>query len=76
MITAENISNKDIDGMAIKLNDKGVNVEVQSISKKEKEIVIVLKLSDFDLEKLSIVEEYLSANKITQKEIQFFSSTE
>lgn len=76
VITAENISNKDIDGMAIKLNDKGVNVEVQSISKKEKEIVIVLKLSDFDLEKLSIVEEYLSANKITQKEIQFFSSTE
>ena len=76
VITSENISNKDIDGMALKLNDKGVNVEVQSITKKEKEIVIVLKLSDFDLEKLSIVEEYLSANKITRKEIQFFSSTE
>lgn len=76
VITVEYISNKDIDGMAIKLNDKGVNVEVQSIIKKEKEIVIVLKLSDFDLKKLSIVEEYLSTNKITQKEIQFFSSTE
>tara|TARA_S200000501_G_scaffold357076_1_gene380393 strand:+ start:472 stop:1146 length:675 start_codon:yes stop_codon:yes gene_type:complete len=76
VITAVKISNKVIDGVAIKLSESGVNVEVQSIVKKENETVVVLKLSDFDLEKLSVVEDYLKLNKITQKEIQFFSSTE
>ena len=76
VIITNNISNKEIDAMAHKLNDNGVNVEVQSISKKEEEVVIVLKLSDFDLEKLTLVEKYLKTNNIKQKEIQFFSSTE
>ena len=76
VIITNNISNKEIDAMAHKLNDNGVNVEVQSISKKEEEVVIVLKLSDFDLEKLTLVEKYLKPNNIKQKEIQFFSSTE
>ncbi len=76
VITAVKISNKVIDGVAVKLSESGVNVEVQSIVKKENETVVVLKLSDFDLEKLSVVEDYLKLNKITQKEIQFFSSTE
>ena len=76
VITVEKISNKDIHGLANNLNVNGVSVEIQSINKQDKNIVIVLKLSDFDLEKLSIVENFLDSKKITKREIQFFSSTE
>ena len=76
IITVDKISNKDINNLANSLTKKGVNVEVQSINKQEKNIVIVLKLSDFDLEKLNIVEEFLDSKKINKREIQFFSSSE
>jgi len=76
VVTVEKISNKDIHGLANNLNINGVSVEIQSINKQDKKIVIVLKLSDFDLEKLSIVENFLDSKKITKREIQFFSSTE
>ncbi len=76
IITVDKISNKDINNLANTLTKKGVNVEVQSINKQEKNIVIVLKLSEFDLEKLNIVEEFLDSKKINKREIQFFSSSE
>ena len=59
-----------------KLYKNNVNVNVQSIIKKDNQTVVVLKLSDFDLTKLSLVEEFLKSKKIKNKEIQFFSSSE
>ena len=76
VITAEEISNKNIDSLIDALNKNGVNVEVQSLNKTDNKTIIVLKLSDFDLDKLSLVEEYFKLNKISTKEIQFYSSTE
>ena len=76
VITVEKISNNDINSLAKTLTSKGVNVEVQSITKQEKNIVIVFKLSDFNLGKLNLVEDFLDSKKINKREIQFFSSTE
>ncbi len=76
VITAEEISNKNIDSLIDALNKNGVNVEVQSLNKTDNKTIIVLKLSDFDLDKLSLVEEYFKSNKISTTEIQFYSSTE
>tara|TARA_B110000003_G_scaffold276366_1_gene322441 strand:+ start:1948 stop:2622 length:675 start_codon:yes stop_codon:yes gene_type:complete len=76
VITVEKISNKNIEELAKKLNEVGVNVEIQSINKKDNIIVIVLKLSDFNLDNLTTVEDYLKKNNIVKKEMQFFSSTE
>ena len=76
VITSEEISNKNIDSLIDALNKNGVNVEVQSLNKTDNKTIIVLKLSDFDLDKLSLVEEYFKSNKISTKEIQFYSSTE
>lgn len=76
VISLEKVSNSHIDGILKCLIDNGVNTEVQSINKQEDTVIIVLKLSDFDLDKLTIVEDFLSAKKIKKKEIQFFSSTE
>ena len=76
VITTKEISNKNIDSLIGALNKNGVNVEVQSLNKTDNNTIIVLKLSDFDLDKLSLVEEYFKSNKISTKEIQFYSSTE
>tara|TARA_Y100000996_G_C22495273_1_gene632028 strand:+ start:619 stop:1293 length:675 start_codon:yes stop_codon:yes gene_type:complete len=76
VISVEKLSNSHIDGILKCLIDNGVNAEVQSINKQEDTVIIVLKLSDFDLDKLTIVEDFLAAKKIKKKEIQFFSSTE
>tara|TARA_B100001093_G_C26852881_1_gene1025931 strand:+ start:76 stop:600 length:525 start_codon:yes stop_codon:yes gene_type:complete len=76
VITVEKISNKNIEELAKKLNEVGVNVEIQSINKKDNIIVIVLKLSDFNIDNLTTVEDYLQQNNIVKKEMQFFSSTE
>ena len=76
VISLEKVSNSHIDGILKCLIDNGVNAEVQSINKQEDTVIIVLKLSDFDLDKLTIVEDFLVAQKIKKKEIQFFSSTE
>tara|TARA_Y100000385_G_scaffold206628_1_gene214184 strand:- start:3368 stop:4042 length:675 start_codon:yes stop_codon:yes gene_type:complete len=76
VLTLDKIDNKSIEELIVTLNERNVNVEVQSIIKKDDQTVIVLKLSDFDLTKLSLVEEFLKTNKIKNKEIQFFSSSE
>ena len=76
VISVEKISNNNIDNLLKILTKNGVNAEVQSINKQENSVIIVLKLSDFNLDKLSIVEDFLVSKKIKKKEIQFFSSTE
>ncbi len=76
VITLKTISNNKIDELANKLNENGVNVEIQSINKQDDYVVLVFKLSDFDLHALTVVEEFLKKSKIPTKEIQFFSSTE
>ena len=65
-----------IDQLALILINKNVNVEVQSINKSKDQTIIVFKLSDFRVETLSIVEEFLNDKKVNIKEIQFFSSSE
>ena len=52
------------------LNNK-INVEVQSINKSNTTI-IVLKLSDFRIDTLTVVETFLNNNSISINEIQFF----
>ncbi|MEE2605118.1 MAG: DUF4956 domain-containing protein [Bacteroidota bacterium] len=76
VISVEKISNNNVDNLLKILTKNGVNAEVQSINKQENSVIIVLKLSDFNLDKLSIVEDFLVSKKIKKKEIQFFSSTE
>ena len=49
---------------------------MQSINKQEDSTVIVLKLSDFNLESMTYIEEFLKDSKILKPEIQFFSSSE
>jgi hypothetical protein len=76
VLTLEKIENNSIENLINILNENNVNVEVQSINKRDKETIIVLKLSDFDLTKLSLIETFLDKHKIFKKEIQFFSSSE
>ena len=76
VLTLDKIDNNSIEELIVALNERNVNVDVQSIIKKDDQTVIVLRLSDFDLTKLSLVEEFLKSNKIKNKEIQFFSSSE
>ena len=49
---------------------------VQSINKNDDKCVIVLKLSDFDINILKHIESYLKNENISKTEIQFFSSSE
>ena len=56
------------------LNQKGVNVEIQSIRKETNHEVIVLKLSDFFINHLEFVELFLKERKVLDLKIQFFSS--
>tara|TARA_B100001250_G_scaffold214762_1_gene184277 strand:- start:4742 stop:5416 length:675 start_codon:yes stop_codon:yes gene_type:complete len=76
VITTQIIENTIIEELIYLLNEAGVNVEIQSINRKEDNIVIVLKLSDFSIKALTIVETFLKQKGITKKEIQFFSSSE
>ena len=76
VITVNKIENKKIDELALLLTKNNVNVEIQSINKNERNTVFVLKLSDFKLDTLTIVESFLKENKLSSSEIQFFSSSE
>lgn len=76
VITLKTISNNKINDLANTLNENGVNVEIQSINKQDDNVVLVFKLSNFDLQTLTVVEDFLKKSKISTKEIQFFSSTE
>lgn len=76
VITVNKIDNNTIDELALVLTESKVNVEIQSINKTKNNTVIVLKLSDFKLDTLTIVEEFLLKKKVSSTEIQFFSSSE
>ena len=76
VITVNEIENKKIDELALLLTKSNVNVEIQSINKNENNTVFVLKLSDFKLDTLTLVESFLKENKVSSSEIQFFSSSE
>ena len=76
VITVNKIENKKIDELALLLTKNNVNVEILSINKNERNTVFVLKLSDFKLDTLTIVESFLKENKLSSSEIQFFSSSE
>ena len=76
VITVNKIDNNIIDELALILTESKVNVEIQSINKTKNNTVIVLKLSDFKLDTLTIVEEFLLKKKVSSTEIQFFSSSE
>jgi hypothetical protein len=76
VITVNKIENKKIDELALLLTKNNVNVEIQSINKNDSNTVFVLKLSDFKLDTLTLVESFLKENKVSSIEIQFFSSSE
>ena len=76
VITVNKIENSILNDLVNLLNENNVNVEIQSINKREDNTVIVLKLSDFNLKSLTLVEEFFKNKKTSIKDIQFFSSSE
>jgi len=76
IIECNSIDNITIEKLIIDLNDKGVNVEIQSMSKDKYQTLLVLKLSDFSLNHLEFLEKFLNEKKIENLKIQFFSSPE
>ena len=76
IISAVKIENANIDQLAKLLIEQRINVEIQSINKMEDQTIIVLKLSDFRVNTISLVEKFLKEKSVIVKEIQFFSSTE
>jgi hypothetical protein len=76
IIECKAIDNSIIEQMIDALNQKGVNVEIQSIRKETNHEVIVLKLSDFFINHLEFVELFLKERKVLDLKIQFFSSPE
>lgn len=76
IIKSKDISNHVVQRLVDLLNSKGITVNIQSINKQEDSVVVVLKLSDFNLESMTYIEEFLKESKILKPEIQFFSSSE
>ena len=76
IISGEKIQNINIKQLVKLLNQNNVNVEIQSINKQKDNSTIVLKVSDFEIELLQIIEKFLKENNLTQIDIQFFSSSE
>ena len=76
VITADKIDNKKIEELINLLNEQGVNVEIQSINKKENNTSIVLKMSDFNINSLTKVDDFLNKHGLKNQEIQFFSSSD
>ena len=76
VIRLQEIKNEKIDELVRLLNNNDINVEVQSLNKTDDNTVIVLRVSDFDITKLTLIEDFFISNKIIKKEIQFFSSAE
>jgi len=76
IIKSEPIKNKILEEGILLLNSNGVNVEVQSFRKDAKSSTIVLKVSDFDLNHVEIIEAFFREKKVLNVEIQFFSSPE
>ena len=75
ILNVKKITNKQLDQLMEELLNNKINIEVQSINKSNNTI-IVLKLSDFRIDTLTVVETFLNNNSISINEIQFFSSTE
>ena len=76
IITADKIENKVIEELIKVINNSNVDVDIQSIKKRDEQTIIVLKLSDFDLTSLSTVEDFLENKKISNATLEFFSSSE
>lgn len=76
IITVDKIENNVIEELIKILNNSNVDVDVQSINKRDEQTTIVLKLSNFNLNSLSIVEDFLENNKISNRTLEFFSSSE
>lgn len=76
IIECDSIDNLVIEQLIIDLNNKGVNVEIQSIRKEKKQSILILKLSDFSINDLEFVEKYLTKKNVKNLKIQFFSSPE
>jgi hypothetical protein len=76
IIECNSIDNITIEKLITDLNDKGVNVEIQSMSKDKYQTLLVLKLSDFSINHLEFLEKFLNDKNIENLKIQFFSSPE
>ncbi len=76
IITVDKIENNVIEELIKILNNSNVDVDIQSINKRDEQTIIVLKLSDFNLNSLSIVEDFLENKKISKRTLEFFSSSE
>jgi len=75
IISGEKIDINTLKQLVKVLVHNNVNVEIQSINKKNENSTIVLKLSDFELDILEIVENFLKEKKLSQIDVQFFSSS-
>ena len=62
--------------MIVDLNNKGINVEIQSIRKEKKQSILILKLSDFSIGDIEFIEKFFKKNDVKNLKIQFFSSPE
>lgn len=76
IISGEKIQINTIKKLVELLNNSNVNVEIQSVNKQNDGSTIVLKVSDFEIDLLEIVENFLKENNLDQIDIQFFSSSE
>lgn len=76
IIECDSIDNITLEKLITDLNQKGVNVEIQSISKDQYQTLLVLKLSDFSINHLEFLERFLNEKNIENLKIQFFSSPE
>ena len=76
VITVKKIKNSIIEKMILMLNENNIDVQIQSMNKNENEDLIVLKVSNFSLQSLDLIEIFLQKNNIDKIEIQFYSSSE
>ncbi|MDC3333718.1 DUF4956 domain-containing protein [Candidatus Marinimicrobia bacterium] len=74
VITSSLISNSVIENIISKINNNGSNVSIQSIKKTQASSILILKVSDFSLESLDIIEKIFSDEKIKNVEIEVFSN--
>lgn len=76
VLTTKSIKNITIKNLVTLLTQKGCTVEIQSINKKADEVIIILKLSDFNFDHIDLIETFLHQNNLKNIELQFFSSVE
>ena len=76
IIECDYIDNFIMEELIVDLNNKGINVEIQSIRKEKKQSILILKLSDFSIGDIEFIEKFLNKNDVKNLKIQFFSSPE